>query len=149
MRLIDTETGQFHVVSNEFQVPYAILSHTWDPQGEQTFQDKIRRSCAVAREAGYKWLWIDSCCIDKTSSSELSEAIKSMYVWYKHSAVCFAFLPDVSGEDELAAEKSEFRRSRWFTRGWTLQELIAPGSTPGSFAAPDQHSQRSNSTQET
>ncbi|KAL1948106.1 hypothetical protein VTO73DRAFT_12181 [Trametes versicolor] len=153
MRSIDTEIGQFHVVSNEFQVPYAILSHTWDPQGEQTFQDrlfalanklqsdelppqsilsdprlaeKIRRSCAVAREAGYKWLWIDSCCIDKASSSELSEAINSMYVWYKHSAVCFAFLPDVSGEDELAAEKSEFRRSRWFTRGWTLQELIAP-----------------------
>lgn len=100
--------------------PQSILS---DPR----LAEKIRRSCAVAREAGYgKWLWIDSCCIDKTSSSELSEAINFMYVWYKHSAVCFAFLPDVSGEDELAAEKSEFRRSRWFTRGWTLQELIAP-----------------------
>ncbi|KAI0649805.1 heterokaryon incompatibility protein-domain-containing protein [Trametes meyenii] len=142
MRLLDTESGQFHTVDSHFDVPYVILSHTWDPEGEQSFQDnilatksilsdprlaaKIRRSCMIAREAGYRYVWIDSCCIDKTSSSELSEAINSMFVWYRHSSLCFAFLGYVCEEEDPNAEGSEFRRSRWFTRGWTLQELLAP-----------------------
>ena len=80
----------------------------------------------MARRDGYRYIWIDSSCIDKASSSELSEAINSMYNWYRGAQVCYAFLSDVSTSDDIGAGGSEFRRSRWFTRGWTLQELIAP-----------------------
>lgn len=76
----------------------------------------------------YQWVWIDSCCIDKTSSTELSEAINSMFRWYEQAEVCYAYLADVSSGSSLHTPESEFRRSRWHTRGWTLQELIAPSS---------------------
>ncbi len=87
---------------------------------------KIRDACAVARKDGYRYIWIDSCCIDKTSSSELSEAINSMYEWYEGADVCYAYLADVPPDEDLRKDGSSFRGSRWFTRGWTLQELIAP-----------------------
>ena len=87
---------------------------------------KIREACRIARENGYRYLWIDSCCIDKTSSSELSESINSMYRWYALADVCYGFLADVPAEEDHHRNNSRFRRSRWFTRGWTLQELIAP-----------------------
>ena len=118
--------------------PYAILSHLWSPNGEQTFRDvevlrgfcgasrKIRACCTFARRQGYSWVWIDSCCINKESSAELSEAINSMYPWYADAHVCYAYLDDVSDDEDPRAPGSGFRRSRWFTRGWTLQELIAP-----------------------
>ena len=93
-----------------------------DPQVSQ----KIRRACAIAYMQGYRYLWIDSCCINKTSSTELSEAINSMFVWYRDSAVCYAFLTDVPRDEDLRAPGSRFHYSRWFKRGWTLQELIAP-----------------------
>ncbi|ORY08191.1 hypothetical protein BCR34DRAFT_675109 [Clohesyomyces aquaticus] len=67
------------------------------------------------------------CCIDKTSSAELSEAINSMFHWYRASARCYAYLSDVDalpGSDDLP----DITHSRWFTRGWTLQELLAPAS---------------------
>ncbi|KAI0658003.1 HET-domain-containing protein [Cubamyces menziesii] len=89
---------------------------------------KIRGCCALARRHGYRWVWIDSCCIDKTSSTELSEAINSMYEWYAAADLCFAFLEDVSDDHDPRLKDSKFRRSRWFTRGWTLQELIAPAT---------------------
>ncbi|KAI0767174.1 heterokaryon incompatibility protein-domain-containing protein [Fomes fomentarius] len=93
---------------------------------------KIRECCILAESHGYKWLWIDTCCIDQSSSAELSEAVNSMFAWYSHAQVCYAYLHDVpageEGEDGLARHGSPFRRSRWFTRGWTLQELIAPRS---------------------
>ncbi|TFK89155.1 HET-domain-containing protein [Polyporus arcularius HHB13444] len=88
--------------------------------------DKIRDCCALARRHGYRWVWIDSCCIDKSSSEELSEAINSMYDWYAAADICFAFLDDVGDDHDPRLKDSRFRRSRWFTRGWTLQELIAP-----------------------
>ncbi|TBU21976.1 hypothetical protein BD311DRAFT_706275 [Dichomitus squalens] len=101
----------------------APLPSIWD---DPELSPKIRDACAFARANGFRYIWIDSCCIDKTSSSELSEAINSMFVWYAEAQVCYAFLADVPvGEDHTAAGSS-FRRSRWFTRGWTLQELIAP-----------------------
>ncbi|PIL25312.1 hypothetical protein GSI_13201 [Ganoderma sinense ZZ0214-1] len=97
----------------------------FDPSSE--LSDKVRRACKIARQDGYGYIWIDSSCIDETSSSELSEAINSMFNWYRAAQVCYAFLADVpSDEDVLSAEGSKFRMSRWFTRGWTLQELIAP-----------------------
>ncbi|EJF61860.1 HET-domain-containing protein, partial [Dichomitus squalens LYAD-421 SS1] len=115
---------------------YAILSHTWDSKGEQTYQDlrtsiwedprlssKVRRACERARKDGFRYIWIDSCCIDKRNSAELSEAINSMYAWYRLAKLCYAFLADVPPSPQSPEDVSQ---SRWFTRGWTLQELIAP-----------------------
>ena len=118
---------------------YAILSHRWaaEPEDEVTFEDmtsrhesskskrgyqKIIGCCLQALRDGYNWVWIDTCCIDKRSSAELSEAINSMYSWYENSEICYAFLEDVSYPDDTSA----FMESSWFKRGWTLQELIAP-----------------------
>ncbi len=72
------------------------------------------------------WAWVDTCAIDKRSSAELSEAINCMYKWYKRAHICFAYLSDVRAGDSISAPDSDFMKSRWFTRGWTLQELIAP-----------------------
>ncbi|EJF59841.1 HET-domain-containing protein, partial [Dichomitus squalens LYAD-421 SS1] len=144
MRLLDTRTGQF-VEKDPERTSYTVLSHVWD-KVEHTPHDmstssavapiwsdhrlspKIRESCRVAREAGYRYVWIDSCCIDKTSSSELSESINSMYQWYGRARVCYAFLANVPAGEDPRKPGSAFRSSRWFRRGWTLQELIAPFS---------------------
>lgn len=133
MWLLDTE----HVSLRYFDKPpsrYAILSHVWQA-GEQDFHSigpyhnltpKIRACCHHARLQGFNWIWVDTCCIDKTNSVELSEAINSMYKWYANATICFAYLYDVDISENPAATNSTFRRSVWFTRGWTLQELIAP-----------------------
>ncbi|KAL9629117.1 MAG: hypothetical protein Q9204_005460 [Flavoplaca sp. TL-2023a] len=86
--------------------------------------------CALrADEDGADYIWCDTCCIDKTNSTELSEAINSMYLWYK-GKVCYAYLADVPYDKCTTYDqrKHAFYSSRWFTRGWTLQELIAPAS---------------------
>lgn len=123
--------------------PYAILSHTWYEDGEEIlYLDLINDDldnpqkakgrnktdgCIIAtKEAGYDYVWIDTCCINKHDAVELSEAITSMFRWYKKAAICFVYLSDVSGIGDPTSTDSEFSRSRWFTRGWTLQELIAP-----------------------
>ncbi len=135
MRLIDTETLGLKEFMGE--VPkYAILSHTWGAK-ELTYGefldrtnwkgdcfDKIRATCREASNRGIRYAWVDTCCIDKTSSSELSEAINSMFRWYEESEVCFAFLVDVVRQQGTPGVS--FESSRWFTRGWTLQELLAP-----------------------
>ncbi|KAH7926856.1 HET-domain-containing protein [Leucogyrophana mollusca] len=136
MRLLNTRT----LILEEPQhgPEYAILSHVWG-DNEVTFRDisrphairmkgyaKIEHSCAQALADGYEYIWIDTCCIDKSSSAELSEAINSMYRWYEEAVVCYAYLEDVRSDEDPAAERSRFRRSKWFTRGWTLQEAIAP-----------------------
>ena len=87
---------------------------------------KLRNACALARADGYELLWVDSCCIDKTSSAELSEAINSMFEWYSRAGICYVYLADVDDDDAVTDLDSQFRRARWHTRGWTLQELIAP-----------------------
>ena len=87
---------------------------------------KIRNFLAVAEQHGYRWAWADTCCIDKTSSAELTEAINSMFRYYALSDVCYVYLPDVSSDCEMNVTNSEFHRSRWHVRGWTLQELLAP-----------------------
>jgi hypothetical protein len=126
---------------------YAILSHTWGPAGEEvSFYDieagtgtsktgygKIQFCAQQAAADGLRYFWVDTCCIDKKNAVELSEAINSMFRWYQKAARCYVHLPDVSTTDctlkdqrsRLAWEQA-FRQSRWFTRGWTLQELIAP-----------------------
>ncbi|RYN17211.1 hypothetical protein AA0115_g11939 [Alternaria tenuissima] len=118
--------------------PYAILSHTWgSEEDEVTFKDvvngtykkrkgyrKLQFCAKQAAEDGLDFFWIDTCCIDKDSSAELQEAIGSMFRWYKDSAKCYVYLTDVSTKffDYL----DQFSESKWFTRGWTLQELLAP-----------------------
>jgi len=82
-----------------------------------------------AEKDGFEYIWLDTCCIDKTNSTELSEAINSMYHWYKDQ-LCYAYLADVPhSPDQISLDRdSAFAKSRWFKRGWTLQELIAPSS---------------------
>ncbi|KAK7988359.1 tRNA (carboxymethyluridine(34)-5-O)-methyltransferase [Apiospora arundinis] len=176
MWLINVETLELEHVLDHTKTAYAILSHTWE-DGEVTFQEfrdhrddvarakkgfrKIERVCELAR--GYsdrlRYAWVDTCCIDKTSSAELSEAINSMYRWYADSTICYAYLGDLAprkddgsngpqvqpdgdgdgdGDDVVMTEESDTRseaapgltrslfRCRWWSRGWTLQELIAP-----------------------
>ena len=122
------------------EVQYAILSHKWGlAEDEVSHRDliqnlyrqkkgyhKIEACCRQALRDGLSYAWIDTCCIDKSSSSELSEAINSMYEWYTQSSVCYAYLQDVQIDEDYSHHKSSFRTSQWFTRGWTLQELIAP-----------------------
>ena len=87
---------------------------------------KLEACCAQAKRDGYEYVWIDTCCIDKSSSAELSEAINSMYRWYQDCAVCYAYLVDVPNNVDLHTQEEKFRKIIWFTRGWMLQELIAP-----------------------
>ncbi|KAK6068065.1 het domain protein [Seiridium cupressi] len=120
MRLLNTDTKELHEFQGGFTPPYVIFL-TYAPGYR-----KINGCCALARNNSFEWVWIDTCCIDKTSSAELSEAINSMYRWYKEASVCYVYLADVSLPGDCHAENSDFRMSQWFTRGWTLQELVAP-----------------------
>jgi hypothetical protein len=132
MRLLNSYTLELEEYHGTDVPDYAILSHRWEEE-EFTFEDlktpttevkkgyrKIKSACSLTRHYGLDYLWVDTCCIDKASSSELAEAINSMYRWYTEAAVCFAYLSDV----QLPAHP--IRDSVWFSRGWTLQELIAP-----------------------
>ncbi|KAL1948809.1 hypothetical protein VTO73DRAFT_10615 [Trametes versicolor] len=228
MHLLDTTTGRFRDINSSLDEPYAILSHVWSlvPDYETSYQrlqavqsdcegtgknvlldsrvsDKIRLACFVAHQDGYRSLWVDSCCINKESSAELSEAINSMFEWYANASICYVFLddvednepprssglndrqihhqadgddsashpdddgashpdddsssdavgdkplhPSITGDDDASQLvdstsprpvgdgsasldrdlilRERFLSSRWHTRGWTLQELIAP-----------------------
>lgn len=162
MRLLNVRTFEIQ----DFGIPipdYAIVTHRWTgkevtlQQWQQylstSFPDpdyesgdglsKIINSCSLAQEQGIHWIWLDTCCIDKTNNVELGEAINSMYSWYQRAKVCYAYLsdvdwyepqPEIDNQDDndareargLAAREA-FIHSNWFTRGWTLQELLAPG----------------------
>ena len=137
MRLLHTSSLELKEFYGSIP-PYAILSHTWESE-EVSYQDlpqeyarekkgylKIRSCCDQAANDGFEYVWIDTCCIDKSSSAELSEAINSMFLWYQNATVCYAFLADVPEHDNLTSKGSAFGKSKWFTRGWTLQELLAP-----------------------
>jgi hypothetical protein len=150
IRLLNASTYQLREFHDNIP-PYAIFSHTWT-EDEVTFQDLTdllrsqfgyrpvgdsdRQTLLKMKERiGYKklskflsliedckdlqWVWVDNCCIDKSSSAELSESIVSMFRWYQEASVCIAYLSDVVSKEEL-------RKAKWFTRGWTLQELLAP-----------------------
>ncbi len=118
---------------------YAILSHTWEAGQEVTFQEisrdprgingkrgywKIDQTCRQAICDGLDYAWVDTCCIDKSSSAELSEAINSMFRWYQRASVCYVYLVDLLRA--VAPQVVDVQDCRWFTRSWTLQELIAP-----------------------
>ncbi|KAH6615308.1 hypothetical protein C7974DRAFT_320174 [Boeremia exigua] len=141
--------------------PYAILSHTWDADQEVIFEDIVKdnksrysklhaslrlrlhsgkrgynklRFCAQqAVRDGFRYFWVDTCCINKKNTLELQTAINSMFCWYRDAAKCYVYLSDVSAASksraiDSASWQSAFRESRWFRRGWTLQELLAPAS---------------------
>ncbi|KAI0746118.1 heterokaryon incompatibility protein-domain-containing protein, partial [Earliella scabrosa] len=175
MRLLHTTDGSFKDYSDPPIATYAILSHVWAKEGmegypEKTYQDvleaqtkskksrrsvfshlrskKIEQASRVTKAHGVNYIWIDSCCIDKTNGPELSEAINSMYQWYGQAKICYAFLDDVIDptdstmsvqplDDAVATDEAQpqtspgtaltdLQYSGWFRRGWTLQELIAP-----------------------
>ena len=166
MRLLQTKTRQFEEFFDS-QIPqYAILSHRWGAR-EVSFKEmrkgtaphesgmaKIDSFCRLAAARGLDWAWIDICCIDKRSSAELSEAINAMFKWYQRSGECYVHLSDVeysSDELQLIRERKDsarlfedwsplsarFRKSSWFTRGWTLQELLAPQKSKVLFLDAD------------
>jgi hypothetical protein len=127
--------------------PYAILSHTWKEGQEVTFADlkdldnavdvdtqrkegyqKIRFCAQQAKRDGLDYFWVDTCCIDKANNTELSRAINSMFRWYQNAERCYVFLSDVANDTSEIDSKSALKQSRWFKRGWTLQELLAPRS---------------------
>ncbi|KAH8778798.1 vegetative incompatibility protein HET-E-1 [Diaporthe sp. PMI_573] len=152
MRLLKySPDGELAVTENlpdNENLNYAILSHTWESE-EVTFEDlkngvgknkagfqKIRFCAEQAKSHGCQHFWVDTCCIDKSNHVELNEAIISMFRWYRNAASCYVYLSDVSVAScgrKRKRKQSEpweraFRDSRWFKRGWTLQELLAPAS---------------------
>jgi hypothetical protein len=138
-----------NLISRAAIPPYAILSHTWQNDEEVTYNELIEGgginkegykkilSCArQAKHDGLEYFWVDTCCINKADAVELRDAISSMFNWYQHASKCYVYLWDVpyskqkadTADTGLAAYlwTTAFRRSKWFTRGWTLQELLAP-----------------------
>ena len=152
MRLIDCHdlaNPRFEDYFGRKPPPYAILSHTWGADGDEVSFKEFRKGtgrdkagygkiqfCAEqAGRDGLQYIWVDTCCIDKSSSAELAKAINSMFSWYRDSTKCYVYMPDVSIRQPLVTGRiigidweKTFRKSRWFTRGWTLQELVAPSS---------------------
>lgn len=180
MHLLNVDTYQLERFHDERSTPpYTILSHTWMDGKEVQFADihryspkgaddvldwrKVHYTCRQTIADGFSYTWIDTCCIDKSSSAELSEAINSMFRWYQKAKICYVYMTDVGILREVANDETgemqwpsatpnfsrkadagsiqpsipmtsrgllktlQVRQSRWFTRGWTLQELIAPG----------------------
>lgn len=140
MRLINTSSLEYEEFELTDAPPYAILSHTWvgaeisyqdvlndRKAGRKTQYAKLVEGCHAAEKHGFEYFWIDSCCIDKTNHVELSEAINSMFKWYQQAGICLAYLADVPPTvTDTTDSESDFGKSKWFERGWTLQELIAP-----------------------
>ena len=135
MRLLNLETLELRECTQLDRPRYVILSHTWEAEEvslEQSYQPnvaakagyiKILNFCREGAKNGFDWGCVDTFCIRKTSSAELSEAINSMYKGYKESDSCYAILSHVSSPE---ADRWQFSESPWYRRGWTLQALIAP-----------------------
>lgn len=164
MRLLRLEPTKRTWLIESFSGPkipfYAVLSHTWGPDnaevkfediqdGSRSFDDtskagydKLRFCHNQSQKSGLLYFWIDTCCIKKSDSSELALSLNSMFYWYQRSAICYVYLSDVSIEDTTDAPgmfkwEQAFKKSRWFRRGWTLQELLAPSSV--AFFSKEQH----------
>lgn len=132
MWLLNTSTLKLEEFHSDIP-SYAILSHRWRENEELSFGGlqephpfsyrtgfkKVKGFCEKASKRGLTYVWADTCCVDKKSSAELSEAINSMYSFYSRAKICYVHLHDVSSRADL-------EQSSWFTRGWTLQELLAP-----------------------
>ncbi|KAI1330418.1 heterokaryon incompatibility protein-domain-containing protein [Xylariaceae sp. FL0255] len=160
MRLLDVSTLKLKNFVGGNAPRYAILSHTWGgPDDEVVFEDvqtrtveewtlkegagKVLKSAQKAAAQGLEYIWIDSCCIDKSSSAELSEAINSMFSWYRNSSVCYAYLSDILSPKANNSKEGfiPFRDSRWFTRGWTVCLFVVKGGNAGGTTLNDQQLQ--------
>jgi hypothetical protein len=151
MRLLERrDNGEFSLTKDLVDnIPaYAILSHTWgDDDQEVTFENltegtgqskagyqKIRFCGEQAAQDGLRYFWVDTCCIKKSDAVELQNSINSMFKWYKNAMKCYVYLSDVSLPDDIVENdstadfESVFQQAKWLTRGWTLQELLAPSS---------------------
>lgn len=138
MRLLRAESIQLEEFPPGKIPPYAILSHTWETEEvliddlrhntaeQKSSWGKVKSACEASVNHGFEYIWIDSCCIDKSSSAELSETINSMYSWYQKAEICWTYLADVPAAVDPNESGSAFEKTRWLTRGFTLQELIAP-----------------------
>jgi hypothetical protein len=140
LRIEEDGSVSLNEYAKEDKPRFAILSHRWGPNHEEvTFKDmventgrdkkgfeKIRACGEQAKRDDYDLFWVDTCCIDKSSSAELSESINSMWRYYRDSGVCYAYLDDVQDGVEAPKRDAALAASKWFTRGWTLQELLAP-----------------------
>jgi predicted RNA-binding Zn-ribbon protein involved in translation (DUF1610 family) len=142
MRLLQVdEHGELsltNALSGDDIPSYGILSHTWGsnddevnfkeltkgPRRRKIGYKKLRFCVEQAARDGLRYVWVDSCCIDRSNSVELGEAINSMFRWYRNAVKCYVYLADVSIAHP--AWEQTLSKSRWFTRGWTLQELLAP-----------------------
>ncbi|KAK4196344.1 heterokaryon incompatibility protein-domain-containing protein [Triangularia verruculosa] len=137
MRLLKARSLEFEEFLDESAIPpYAILSHRWEDE-EVTYKEilkptrralaeakrgfqKIKACAAEATRNGLEYLWVDTCCIDKTSSTELSEAINSMFRWYRAATVCYTYLCDVPPLP--AKERKQLIAPRelvFYTNSWT------------------------------
>lgn len=145
-RLLPNGGFELSSFSDDALPKYAILSHTWIEGQEVTYNEllsgggkeklgynKLNFCADQAAADNLQFFWVDTCCIDKSTSDELSTSINSMFRWYQLARKCYVYLTDVSVPDSNALTEAfpttwqeAFRRSRWFTRGWTLQELLAP-----------------------
>lgn len=138
MRLLDINNLEFTEFRDHERPTYAIASHRWQEE-EVAYQEvrerrnthkkgyrKVEAFAKYVRENVHpiRWLWIDTCCINKDSAAELSEAINLMFDWYRKAEVCLAYLVDA--DSDTAQGGRLFEKSEWFERGWTLQELLAP-----------------------
>lgn len=151
MRLLRMdEEGTIRLSSHQSSATlrYAILSHTWGKEedevsyedllsgnghGRRSYMDKLgyEKLNFCGRQAerdGYAHFWVDTCAIDKSSSAELSESVNSMFRWYQQASVCYALLSDVDRDRPDVEVHEQIPKSRWFRRGWTLQELVAPAN---------------------
>ena len=147
MHLLNTTTLELTTHNDDDNIPrYAVLSYRWGTDADEvTYAQyisgqgtdtaghrKIVNCCALARSRGIEYAWIDTCCIDKRDSAELAEAINSMYAWYANAAECYTYLADIGGANNTTTTNGNspppkpLEHSDWFTRGWTLQELLAP-----------------------
>jgi hypothetical protein len=141
MRLLEVlPNGDFRLTGKllDDSIPrYAILSHTWGDESQEVISEdmvkysgrdkagykKIKFCGEQAARDGLQYFWMDSCCIDKSNRAELQEAIGSMFRWYRRAVKCYVYLADVSIQNMW---EEAFGKSRWFARGWTLQELLVP-----------------------
>lgn len=155
LRIGENNEITFAEVQRVELLDYAILSHTWgDDDDEVTYKDIEENSghnkygykklifCGKkARDDQLRYFWVDTCCINKDSSTDVDESLASMFRWYRNAKRCYVYLADVPGNDSGSAQmlptawEAAFRRNRWLTRGWTLQELLAPESVV--FFSPD------------
>ncbi|THU93349.1 HET-domain-containing protein [Dendrothele bispora CBS 962.96] len=142
-RFVETSTGRVVEFHEDSPIPpYAILSHRWEEGQEVSLQDmchlspaieqrsgfrKIMNACKQALRDGHSYIWVDTCCIDKSIPWQVEQDINSMYAYYWNSVVCYVYLNDFMPLGVFRqADELKFGMSTWFTRGWTLQELLAP-----------------------